>query len=385
MKTEILKSLVKRYNKERTLENWILLENNIDDKHQCKDCGGSIFYHNSLMRVSKYGILKYDSIKTSCKTYKEIDEKVYYLNVCQKCIEKKFPEYLNMNKSRVFNVMNKITIYAFGIPYDVAKSFTKTTAVTLINLQKKYGEVEGLKRWEEYKRIQGVTNTLEYKKEKYGWTHDDFDVFNKSRAITIPNMIKKHGEEMGLLIFNSYIEKQRVNGKTLDYFIEKLGDIEGRIKYKEISMGKARGSLVSGSSYSKVSQEFFDKIDGYLGGIYKTYYASKNYEKIIYIDSISKCYMLDYYIKDINVCIEFNGDYYHANPNKYPPDFKFPEFSHCDNILTSKDIWEKDKTKIRLLRESRGIKTIVVWESNYYKNKDNEGFYKKIIKECIEK
>ena len=37
------------------------------------------------------------------------------------------------------------------------------------------------------------------------------------------------------------------------------------------------------------------------------------------------------------------------------------------------------------LEKYKGIKTIVVWESDYYKNKDNDDFYKKIIKQCIEK
>lgn len=385
MVIEILKSLVKRYNKEKTIENWILLENNIQDKHQCEDCSGSIFYHNSVIRVSRDGILKYDPVMTSCKTYKEINGIIYYLQICQKCIQKKFPEYLNMNKSRVFNVMNRITMYAFKIPDDVAKSFTKTTAVTLNNLVKKYGIEEGKKRWNKYCNLQSITNSLAYKKEKYGWDENDFKIFNKSRAITLVNMIKKYGEKDGLEVFDEYTKKQRINGKTLDYFIEKLGNIEGTIKYKEISMAKAKGSLISGSSYSKVSQDFFNKIDEYFVSIYETCYATKNYEKIIYIDSISKCYLLDYYIKDIHVCIEFNGDYYHANPNKYYPDFMFPEFSTDSNIITAKDLWEKDKKKIRLLNESHGIKTIVVWEGDYYKNRDNQEFYKKIIKQCIEK
>ena len=43
MGTQILKSLVKRYNKERTRENWDLLENYIEDKHFCKDCGDLYF------------------------------------------------------------------------------------------------------------------------------------------------------------------------------------------------------------------------------------------------------------------------------------------------------------------------------------------------------
>ena len=47
-------------------------------------------------------------------------------------------------------------------------------------------------------------NTFEYKKEKFGWSPEDFKEFNKSRAVTKENLIKKHGEEKGLEIFNNY-------------------------------------------------------------------------------------------------------------------------------------------------------------------------------------
>ena len=384
METQILKSLIRRFNKEPTKENWTLLETHLQDKHFCKDCGESIFYDNSKIRISKEGVLYYDPGMTSCKTHKKIGENIYYLHVCQICVGKKFPEYLKMNRSRVFNVMNVITRYAFNIPPEEAKKFTKSTAVTLENLVNKYGEKEGLERWEKYRKLQAETNTFEYKRDNYGWNQKDFEDFNKSRAVTLKNMVKKHGEERGREIFNQYVEKQKVNGKTLDYFIEKFGELNGRIRYKEISLGKAKGGYISGSSYSKASQEFFYVIDKEISKLYKTYFASKNNEKVVYIDEIDKCYLLDYYIEGINVCIEFNGDYYHANPKKYHKDFEFPEFSK-DIVLKAEDLWEKDKKKKYHLQKSLNIQTIVVWESDYYKNKDNDDFYKKIIKQCIEK
>jgi len=384
MEIDILKSLVKRFNNEKTIENWILLENHIDDKHSCKECGGPIFYDNSRIRLSRSGVLKYDPIFTSCKTHKKIGDNIYYLKVCQKCVTDKFPEYLKMNRSRVFNGMNKITKYAFEITEDDFIKSKKLNAVTLENLTRKYGEAEALIRWKKYINLQAITNSFEYKKQKYGWSEEDFRNFNISRGVTLKNLIKKYGEKIGSEVFNSYVEKQRVNGKTLDYFIEKLGDNEGRIKYKEISVKKAKGGIASNVSYSKVSQDFFNRIDESISKYYNTSYASKNSETIIFIDKISKCYLLDYYIEEIKVCIEFNGDYYHANPKKYNPDFEFPEFFSA-GLITSKDIWERDEKKKNLLWEEMGIKTIIVWESDYYKNKENEDFYRKIIKQCIEK
>lgn len=70
--------------------------------------------------------------------------------------------------------------------------------------------------------------------------------------------------------------------------------------------------------------------------------------------------------------IEFNGDYWHANPLKY---------AHNENISlkgnrTAKEIWESDARKIALA-ESHGYKVKVIWESDYKKNPT------KIIEECV--
>jgi hypothetical protein len=383
MEAEILRSLVSRHRKERTIENWILLENHIENKKSCKDCGGSIYYENSLIRLSKENRLVYDKVMPSCRTNKKIDDRIYYLQVCQKCIIEKFPEYLSMNKSRVFNTVNKISTYAFNIPEEEGKKFTKGNGITLANLVKKYGEENGNEKWENYRRIQSVTNTFEYKKGKYGWSEDDFKKFNKSRAVTLVNMIEKHGKEAGKEFFDAYVKKQRVNGKTLDWFKEKLGEKEGKIKYAEISLRKSKGGITSGVSYSKVSQDFLDSIDIFFSKNYSTYYAKKNYEHTVYSETLNRCYLVDYFIEELKVCIEFNGDYFHANPKKYGPEsefyglYKFP--------IKAKSLWEKDKIKKDVLMNEFGIKTVVVWESDYYKNKDNKEFYKKIVKKCIKK
>jgi G:T-mismatch repair DNA endonuclease (very short patch repair protein) len=380
MEALFLKSLVKRYNNEPNIDNWLLLENYIEDKHFCMDCGGSIFYHNSKMRVSKEGVLYYDKLMTSCKTFKNVDGKRYYLKICQKCISKKFPEYNSMNKSRVFNVMNKITQYAFDIPELEAKKFTKTTAVTLENLINKYGESEGLERWERYRKLQAETNTFEYKRDNYGWDRKDFEEFNKSRAVTLKNMIKKHGEEEGTKVFNQYVEKQRVNGKSISWFIEKHGEIKGREIFNNMLKGKLKG--INGVINSKPSVELFINLDNILENKYEIYYFNKNKEFEVVIEETGNVYYLDFFIKELNVCIEFFGDYYHCNPKKYKDPNSIIKFSR---IYTVGEIWERDRRRIENLKKYKGIKTIVVWESDFYNNRDNEEFYKKIIKECIRK
>ena len=77
-------------------------------------------------------------------------------------------------------------------------------------------------------------------------------------------------------------------------------------------------------------------------------------------------YYIDYFIKDLNIAVEFNGDTWHGNPSKFKPDDKcFP----MDDNITAKDLWESDDLRRKRL-ESVGVKTIIIWESEYKKCKD---------------
>lgn len=75
-----------------------------------------------------------------------------------------------------------------------------------------------------------------------------------------------------------------------------------------------------------------------------------------------------------NIVIEYFGDYWHANPNKYMAD----DVVHHN--LTAKEIWEHDKTRIK---ELEGIiaKVIIIWESDYKNKNNDEEFFNKLIKE----
>ena len=53
METAIIKMLITKYRKDKTLESWKVLENLIEDKSYCRDCNESIFYQNSLIRLGK--------------------------------------------------------------------------------------------------------------------------------------------------------------------------------------------------------------------------------------------------------------------------------------------------------------------------------------------
>lgn len=60
--------------------------------------------------------------------------------------------------------------------------------------------------------------------------------------------------------------------------------------------------------------------------------------------------------------IEYNGDYWHANPSKYAED----QIVHSNK--TAKQIWESDANKLAIIK-ALGYNVLIIWESEYLKNK----------------
>ncbi len=81
----------------------------------------------------------------------------------------------------------------------------------------------------------------------------------------------------------------------------------------------------------------------------------------------------DILMVDFNILIEYNGDYWHCNPNKYEKDY----FNKKKSMFAW-ELWNQDKKK-KELAEKKGYKLFTIWESDYKFNKQNE--IDKIIKD----
>lgn len=66
----------------------------------------------------------------------------------------------------------------------------------------------------------------------------------------------------------------------------------------------------------------------------------------------------DIYIPSINLIIEYFGDYWHCNPNKYDENY----FNQKKNMF-AKEIWDYDKKKIDLLIKN-GYNLEIIWEAD---------------------
>jgi very-short-patch-repair endonuclease len=91
-----------------------------------------------------------------------------------------------------------------------------------------------------------------------------------------------------------------------------------------------------------------------------------------FITDGQKLYSYDFTDIENKKILEFNGNFFHANPNQYDMNelLNFKCKQHY-----AKDIWIKDYKKIKIAIEN-GYEIMVVWESEYKSNPS------KIISTC---
>lgn len=268
--------------------------------------------------------------------------------------------------------------------YRISQSLPR--GATLEKFTVDYGPIWGPVRWQEYCDRQSYTNTLEYKAKTYNMSESEFKKYNKSRASTEKNFIKRHGEVEGKRLWEEYKERQSYT-KSLQYQIDLHGEEEGRKKFAEISAkkvnslenfiqrhGEERGTELfieyqkRTTCYSEVAATFFSIVDRRLRDMdveVECRYLPKTYEYFIHADRV---FFYDFVIPELKICVEFNGDIFHANPELYKPEDRPNPYSRH---LTAQDIWNFDKMKNDHII-SDGFDLEIVWEKDYNKNLESE-------------
>jgi len=260
----------------------------------------------------------------------------------------------------------------------VSDEVAKSTAITLENLIKEYGQIEGTTRWESYKSKQAISNSFEYKKEKHGWTEEKFNEYNSSRAQTLEKMILRHGEVVGAEKWESYCLQQAYTN-TKEYFVNKYGIEIGTQKYLEInhkktiphspklladhlsiSIDDAIKIILSRQKtyyFSQLELEFTSMLEAEIGEV--DHKSTKNpYGKWSHF---LNSYVV-YDIKHKNCIIEFNGDYWHANPKIYA------DTAIMRGGVTALDVRNRDMLKLKTVQDF-GFSVLTVWEEEFTANK----------------
>jgi hypothetical protein len=264
-----------------------------------------------------------------------------------------------------------------------SQNLINLSKLTFENFILKYGDEEGQKRWKSYCDKQAEVNSFEYKAKKFGFTKEDFDNFNFSRAVTFDNLINRHGIENGTEIWKSYCEKQRYTN-TLEYYVEKYGKEFGKEKWQEYNKEKGKSQnpewimekynvsfddalkilserkMTNDGFSSNTEKLFVDDLFKNLG--YDLQYSYKTRQYCLWNNIDKKPNFYDVCCREKMKIIEYCGDYWHANPFMYQPDFLFKQRNK-----TAKNIWEEDYNKI-MTAEKYGFKIKIIWESEYFKN-----------------
>jgi len=374
-----VRSLIREFNKSKNIEIFESLTHELN-LHKCIVTGEHIIYKNTKLRLTKENKIKIDG--TSAYTKKIVNGNEYLLRVSYDGMISEFgSEYSTLNASKVFNMLNKFTKFAFQIndyDYEEHKKTSFGSGVSLEVMIARYGEEEGSIKFDEYRQKQAYTNSFEYKNKKYGWDADKFKAFNKSRSITLENLIKKYGKNEGILKYERYCDKQSKTS-TIEYLINKFGqekaqhilDARGkRIRYFEKTYGdKAIEKYieywenVKNPYYSKISIELFDLLIYELQlQKYSIYYRENEFG--IYDKASQQYFKYDFTIPELKLIIEFNGDSWHGNPSIFSKD----DNPHPINkSIKASDLWEYDNVK-RKAAETAGFEVLYVWEDEYVNN-----------------
>ena len=235
-----------------------------------------------------------------------------------------YPEQIVRNYFKIFVEIGYIDAYEKVLEKCLKiKSYGR--ALTLEKFKCLYGDDEGEKRWKLYCDRQAYTNSKEYFIEKYG--EDGINEYE------LTNLKKSHTYESYLLRF--YGDKRKATNE-----------------YRKYINGK---NIFS----SNIANDFFISLYGMIKNqINKCYTKFLNHEYAIYDHSTKQCYMYDFVLPDLKVCIEYNGDVFHANPKIYK---KNDHPNPYNKRLTSEQIWFHDSYKNSLI-QNRGYDIFIVWE-----------------------
>jgi very-short-patch-repair endonuclease len=196
---------------------------------------------------------------------------------------------------------------------------------------------------------------------------------NENRnKLSINSLSKTKKEEILKNRKNTYYnksleEREKINksrGRTKEELIEKYG--ETYVEELSIKRGSGRKNSFF-RRYSKISKIFFDElnenVDKELLYAEKEKWVRYNSNKGFYVDCLYK-----------NKIIEFNGDFYHANPKLYESTSIIK--MSAKKIQTAKEIWKKDEFRIKKLSDL-GYDILIIWETEIRENK------KEILNKCI--
>lgn len=197
--------------------------------------------------------------------------------------------------------------------------------------------------------------------------------FNKNRIYkeesktNLSGYISRLGEEFGTIKYNERCNKIGL-ANTIQWYINKYGNDIGREKY-QLKLDKIRKSSlgVNKSEASNIINKYLDELNIKYIEEYLIIYEETKRPKIV-----------DYYLPEYNIIIEFFGSFWHCNPKIYNSEY-YHKYLH----KYAEEIWEKDKIRNKLLLNKTNGLIIILWEDSIYSNKYHIKYTKEELLEII--
>lgn len=316
-----LEGFIERYGRE---EGWLRYK----DKNE--RCSGTL--EQFIRRHGEIeGLKKWEIFKSKCSG-----------------ASKKFYSYCDMESvtpSQIKFWTNKG--YSYDDSVEMISNMQSSNSGSLVKFIEKYGEENGREKW--VALCEGKSLCRDVFIEKYGAQKWEEKIAKMKHAHSMEYFIEKYGEEGK----NKWQERNKNKAVTLEKCIEKYGLENGSLIY-DGWLNARFGKVVL---YSKVSIAFFDAIIEDLK-LENVFYKDNEYKFFVANNAINKeikMIMPDFYMKEIGLVVEFQGDYFHKNPEEYK------------DTEENKRIWERDKDRIEIMK-TIGVKDVlIVWESDYRK------------------
>lgn len=167
--------------------------------------------------------------------------------------------------------------------------------------------------------------------------------------------------------------RRQSNWMCKEYYIKRFGD------NWEAEYTKAFENRGSYTFRSKISDEFLTKLNDKFSWLDSNRYFGER-EFTTYSIDAGRAFKYDYVDTKLKIVVEFNGDYWHANPNVYKPNdvIQYPN----DLYMRAEEVWLRDAAKIKLMLD-RGYKCYTVWELDVKDNMDEvlNNLYGEILNE----
>lgn len=169
-------------------------------------------------------------------------------------------------------------------------------------------------------------------------------VSNRQRTFTLKKLVQKHGAKEGHKLWADRQQKWQntLKSKTIEEI--------SRINKKKVSSG----------GISAAERKLFIALEPHFENL-KTQITLRADDRKSFIFDLGVGQKL----------IEYNGDYWHANPAKYVS----TDVIRVSNRL-AEDIWKRDALKVQVAEE-QGYNVLTIWESDFKSNPQQ------VINECI--